>query len=197
MISALVLAAGSSRRMGRPKLLLELEGEPLVRRAVRTAEAAGVGEVVVVVGPRRAAMAAALAGTTARLVENPDHLTGMASSLRVGLQALSPAAEAVVVLLADQPFQRSEVIERLVQAFRVTGQPIVAPLFGGRRGNPVLFSRALFGELAAQQGDQGGREVVQADPGRVASVEFADSRAQADVDTWEEYLAARAVLGDR
>ena len=196
MIAALVLAAGSSRRMGRPKLLLELQGEPLVRRAVRTAEAARVGEIVVVVGPRREEMERALAGTSARLVDNPDHETGMASSLRVGLGALSAAIEAVVVVLADQPFQRPEVIERLVETYRASGKPIVAPLYRGRRGNPVLFSRALFEELAAQQGDRGGREVVQADPSRIATVEFADTRAQEDLDTWEDYLAARAALGD-
>lgn len=194
MIAAVLLAAGSSRRMGRPKLLLELAGEPLVRRAVRLAERSRVERIVVVVGPNRRELAEALRGTSAVLVDNPDHLTGMASSLRVGLAALPPEVEAAVVLLGDQPFQRPEIVDRIVETYRATGKPIVVPVYGGRRGNPVLFDRSLFAEVAAQQGDQGGREVVTADPSRVATVEFESDRLQVDLDTWEEYLAARGLL---
>src|SRR2546429_526137 len=108
MIAALVLGAGSSRRMGRPKLLLELGGKPLIRRAVEQASAAGLEPVVVVVGPHRSEMEQALRGTAAQLVDNPDHLSGMASSLRAGLTALPVTVKAVVVLLGDQPFQGAE-----------------------------------------------------------------------------------------
>lgn len=196
MIAALVLAAGSSRRMGRPKLLLELGGVPLIRRAVEQAQAAGVEDLVVVVGPHRGEIARALAGTRARLVDNPEHATGMASSLRVGLGALPPETEAVVVLLGDQPFLGAEVIDRLIAEYRASGRPIVVPIYAGRRGNPVLFDRLLFDELRRQQGDQGGRAVVAADPSRVAEVHFPDSLPQRDLDTWEDYLAARALIGE-
>jgi molybdenum cofactor cytidylyltransferase len=196
VISVLLLAAGSSRRMGQPKLLLELGGRPLVRRAVEQAQAAGVDEVIVVVGPNRSEIERALEGATVRLVDNPDHLTGMASSLRAGLRALGPDVEAIVVLLGDQPFQGSEVIPRLIEAFRSSGKPIVAPLYAGRRGNPVLFDRSVFPELERQTGDQGGREVIAVDPARVASVEFASDEAQRDLDTWDDYLAARAAFGE-
>ncbi len=182
--------------MGQPKLLLELGGQPLVRRAVERALASQVDEVVVVVGPNRADMERALAGTAARLVDNPDHLTGMASSLRAGLQALDPTADAVVVLLSDQPFQGAQVIDRLIETYRATGRPIVVPLYAGRRGNPVLFDRSLFAELERQQGDQGGREVIVADPTRVATVEFESDDAQRDLDTWDDYVAARAAFGE-
>ena len=195
VIVALVLAAGSSRRMGRPKQLLELGGRPLIRRAVEQAAASRVERVLVVVGPQRAAIERALAGTGARLVDNPDHLSGLASSLRAGLRALDDDVEAVVVLLGDQPFQGSEVIDRLIEAYRSGGCPIVAPLYAGQRGNPVLFDRSVFPELERQQGDQGGRRVLEADPSRVATVAFDSDEPQRDLDTWDDYLAARAALG--
>jgi molybdenum cofactor cytidylyltransferase len=195
MIVALVLAAGSSRRMGRPKQLLEIGGEALIRRAVRQAASAGVDQTVVVVGPYRAEIERALADADVRLVDNPDHLTGMASSLRAGLRALDAEVEAVIVMLADQPFQGPEVLTGLIAAYRASGQPIVAPLFAGRRGNPVLFDRSLFAELAAQQGDQGGREVILAHPESIETVGFESAELQTDLDTWDQYLAARAALG--
>ena len=194
MIVALVLAAGSSRRMGRPKQLLEIGGEPLIRRAVRQAAAAGLDQIVVVVGPHRAEIERALGDAGVRLVDNPDHLSGMASSLRAGLRALGSEVEAAIVMLADQPFQGPEVLSRLIAAFRQSGQPIVVPLYAGRRGNPVLFARSLFAELAAQQGDQGGREVLRAHPERIETVAFDRAELQTDLDTWDQYLAARAVL---
>ena len=196
MIAAVVLAAGSSRRMGRPKLTLELAGKSLIERTVEQAESAGLGEIVVVTGPETPSIKQALAGTRARLVYNPDHLTGMAGSLRIGLQAVSPEAEAIVVLLGDQPFQDHTVIERLVETYRSTGKPIVVPRYVGRRGNPVLFDRSLFAELTRQEGDQGGRAVIEADRGRVATVDFDTALPQRDLDTWDDYLAARAELGE-
>ncbi len=195
MIVALILAAGSSRRMGRPKQLLEIGGEALIRRTVRQAEAAGLEQIVVVVGPHRAQIERTLQGTAARLVDNPDHLTGMASSLRAGLQALDAEVEAAIVMLADQPFQAPDILRRLIAAYRASGRPIVVPLYAGRRGNPVLFDRALFGELSEQQGDRGGRDVLLAHPEQIETVEFDRPELQTDLDTWEQYLSARAALG--
>lgn len=197
MIAAVILGAGSSVRMGRPKLLLELGGKPLIRRAVEQAEASRADRVVVVVGPNRPEMERALAGTAARLVDNPDHRTGMASSLRAGLKALGPGVEAVVTLLGDQPFQGSEVIDNLIEAYRSTGQPIVVPLYAGRRGNPVLFDRSVFPELLRQEGDQGGRAVIAADQSRIATVPFDSEEPQRDLDTWDDYQAACDAFRER
>jgi molybdenum cofactor cytidylyltransferase len=182
--------------MGQLKQLLELEGQPLVRRAVEQALRSQVDQVVVVVGPRRAEIERALADTGATLVDNPDHLTGMASSMRAGLQNLGSDVEAAVIMLGDQPFQGPEVIDRLVERYRETGLPIVIPSYGGIRGNPVLFDRSLFSELMQQEGDQGGRAVVVANANRVAVVEFDSEHLQADLDTWDDYQAARAALGE-
>jgi molybdenum cofactor cytidylyltransferase len=120
----------------------------------------------------------------------------MAGSLRVGLQSVSPETEAIVVLLGDQPYQDHTVIDRLIETYRATGKPIVVPRYAGRRGNPVLIDRSLFAELEQQQGDQGGRAVIEADPDRVATIEFDSALPQRDLDTWEDYLAARAELGE-
>jgi len=182
--------------MGQPKLLLELGGRTLVRRAVDQARGAGLETVVVVVGPNRAEMEQALASTGARLVDNPDHLTGMASSMRVGIAALPADAEAVVVLLGDQPFQRPDVIRALIERYRAGGGQIVVPVYAGQRGNPVLFDRSVFAELLVQQGDQGGRAVITADPTRVVTVAFESDAPQRDLDTWDDYLAARWEWGE-
>jgi molybdenum cofactor cytidylyltransferase len=196
VIVALLLAAGSSKRMGRLKQLLELGGRPLVRRAVEQALQSVADQVVVVVGPQRAEIEQALAGTEVNLVDNPDHLSGMASSMRAGLRSLGADVEAALIMLGDQPFQGAEVIDRLVERYRASGKPIVVPSYCGTRGNPVLFDCSLFAELLEQQGDQGGRAVIVADPERVAVVDFESEQLQTDLDTWDDYLAARAKLGE-
>jgi molybdenum cofactor cytidylyltransferase len=187
MIAAVVLAAGTSSRMGRQKLLLPMkDGQPLVRLSVERILAAGLGEVVVVLGRDADAVAAALAGLSVRTVLNPRYAEGQSTSLRAGVDALAPGTDAVVVALADQPLPDAGLIGRLVAAFRETGRPIVAPRYRDGRGNPVLFSAVLFDELRAVTGDQGARGVVAADPGRVAEVAV-NAPMPADVDTWADY----------
>jgi molybdenum cofactor cytidylyltransferase len=187
MIAAVVLAAGTSSRMGRQKLLLPMkEGQPLVRLSVERILAAGLGEVVVVLGRDADAVAAALAGLSVRTVLNPRYAEGQSTSLRAGVDALAPGTDAVVVALGDQPLPDPGLIGRLAAAFRETGRPIVAPRYRDGRGNPVLFSAVLFDELRAVTGDQGARGVVAADPGRVAEVAV-NAPMPADVDTWADY----------
>jgi molybdenum cofactor cytidylyltransferase len=192
MIAIVLLAAGSSRRMGQPKLLLELGGKSLIRRAAEQACAAAVDDVVVVVGPNRQRIEAELRDLPVRLVDNPEHLSGMASSVRAGIRALSPEVAAAIISLADQPFQGSDVFDKLVKTYRASGKHIVVPIYGGQRGNPVLFDRSVFPELQEQVGDQGGREIIVADPSRVATVTFEAEELHRDLDTWDEYLAAKA-----
>jgi molybdenum cofactor cytidylyltransferase len=173
--------------MGRQKLLLPMkDGQPLVRLSVERILAAGLGEVVVVLGRDADAVAAALAGLSVRTVLNPRYAEGQSTSLRAGVDALAPGTDAVVVALADQPLPDAGLIGRLVAAFRETGRPIVAPRYRDGRGNPVLFSAVLFDELRAVTGDQGARGVVAADPGRVAEVAV-NAPMPADVDTWADY----------
>ena len=191
MIAAIVLAAGASTRMGRQKLTLPMTGgRPLVRLTVEQVLAAGLDEVVVVVGGDAEAVAAALATLPVRVAVNPHYAEGQSTSLRAGLDAIRPGTDAAVVALGDQPLPDPDVIRRLVAAFRTTGRPIAVPVYRNGRGNPVLFGATLFGELRGVTGDQGGRGVIARDPARVAEVPV-DMAMPADIDTPEDYEAAR------
>ena len=187
MIAAVVLAAGLSSRMGRQKLLLPMAGgQPLIRLAVERLLAAGLDDVVVVLGRDAEAVGAALAGLPVRTAVNPRYAEGQSTSLRVGIEALAPSTEAAVIALADQPLPDPALVARLVAAFRASGRPIAVPRYADGRGNPVLFAAALFEELRAVTGDRGGRAVVAADPSRVTEVPV-DAPMPLDVDTWADY----------
>lgn len=192
MIGVIVLAAGSSTRMGRPKLLLPLRGKSLVRRVTEEALASRADRVLIVTGAYREAIERELAGLPIRAVHNQDHLRGISTSLRAGLRALPPEAEAALVVLADQPLVDRTVLDALIEQYLDSGAAIVQPTYGGQPGNPVLWDRRLFGELMAQEGDRGGREILRRRAGEIARCELDDPRVQQDVDTPEAYEALRA-----
>jgi molybdenum cofactor cytidylyltransferase len=188
-VSALVLAAGMATRMGRQKVLLPLAGVPLVRHVVDAALASVARETIVVVGHEAAAVTDAVAGRGVIVVVNDRFAEGMSGSLRAGLAAADPSCAAVLVLLADQPFVTSEVIDRLVERFAATRSAIVRPAVDGRPANPVLLSATLFPEICAQRGDFGGREVVERHHHDVCLVPIDDPRLVTDIDSPEEYAA--------
>jgi len=190
VIAGIVLAAGLSRRMGRPKLLLDWGGKPVIRRAVEQVRAGGVDEVVVVLGREAQGIREALSGLPVRFVENPEPEAGQASSIACGVSALGPAASATLIALGDQPALPPDVIPRLLQTFRETGKAVVAPVYRGAQGNPVLFASAVFPELRGLTGDRGARSVVEKDPSRVALASF-DLPMPADLDTFEDYERLR------
>lgn len=186
-IAGLVLAAGRSTRMGGPNKLLEpLLGRPMVRHAAAAALGAQLSEVVVVTGHQSAAVEASLDGLPVRFTHNPDYAEGLSTSLRAGLAAFGPQVDGVVVLLGDMPGVTAPLVRRLVKAFDPeTGAHVVAPARGGRRGNPVLWGRRFFGELARVEGDVGGRHLLERHPEAVREVEAEDDGALIDVDTPE------------
>jgi molybdenum cofactor cytidylyltransferase len=190
-VAALILAAGASSRMGRPKQLLDWDGRPLVRAAAEVALAAQLDPLLVVVGGAQAQVTEALAGLPLRLIANPDYAAGQSTSLRAGIAALSQDVDAVVVLLGDQPFVTATIVARLVAEWQTSGALIVAPTYAGQRGNPVLFAHPVIPELLAVQGDQGARAVVAADHSRIHLVAFDDSRPLTDIDTPEDYERLR------
>jgi CTP:molybdopterin cytidylyltransferase MocA/uncharacterized membrane protein (DUF485 family) len=191
VIAALVLAAGAGRRFGHEgKLLQDLEGAPIIRRAVEAVYAAGVDDVIVVVGAEHGNIAQALNGTVARLVTNDRASEGMGTSIAAGIAALSPQTQAVLITLGDIPRVPAVVIPLLRQRYEAGGAEIVVPAFHGTGGHPVLFARSVFAELAALTGDRGARAVIDRVPGRVAVVPI-DIPPPMDVDTVEDLARVR------
>ncbi len=187
---AVILAAGGSARLGRPKQLLELHGEPLVRRAAREATAAGFSPVVVVTGAASAEVGAALAGEPVAVVENPDWRAGVAGSIRRGLAAvlaLRPDARGVLLAVCDQPRVDAAHLASLAAALADGAHVIAASSYAGTVGVPALFERATFGELEALAGDQGAKPVVTRAPDRVAAVPLPGG--EWDVDTEADWSA--------
>lgn len=159
-VAGIVLAAGSSTRLGRNKLLLELQGEPLVRRTVRRAVAAGLDPVVVVVGHEAECVIAALVGIPCRPIMNPEHHLGQSRSVRAGVESVPPDAAAAVVLLADMPLVTREMIAALVERYRERRAPLVLSDYDGVPAPPTLYDRRLFAELGVARGEGCGRGVV-------------------------------------
>jgi len=189
--AGLVLAAGASARMGQDKLLLEVGGEPLLRRAVREAVAAGLDPVVVVLAPGAEPARRALSGLACEPVENPDPARGQGSSLAAGLAALPVEVAAAVVVLPDMPRVTGAMLATLVERWRETGASLVLSEYGTTVAPPVLYARALFPELVGAAGEHPGKAVV----GRhraVAEVVRWPLSALADVDTPADLAAAGA-----
>jgi molybdenum cofactor cytidylyltransferase len=185
-IAALVLAAGSSQRMGANKLVATIGGRPLVRIAVEAALGSRASSVSVVTGHRPAEVEVALTGLAVATVHNPDYAEGLATSLRAGLAHVSPDVDGVVVLLGDMPGVTAAIVDRLIAAF--APDRIVVPTAEGRRGNPVLWPRRFLPELMAVTGDAGGRLLIEAHRDAVTEVAIG-SPVALDVDT-PEALAA-------
>jgi len=185
MIAGVVLAAGLARRMGRQKLLLQLQGKPVVRWSVEHI-AGHVEDVVIVTGPDDTALRQALDGLTVRFAVNPRPQDGQGTSIAAGIAALKPWTTAALIALGDQPRTPAPVVPALLDAFRRSGKAIVAPVYQGVQGTPVLFSSEVFAELRALKGDAGARAVVKDDPERVETVTF-DLAMPPDVDTPEDY----------
>jgi molybdenum cofactor cytidylyltransferase len=173
-------------------MLAELSGRPLVRHSVERVLESCVDRVIVVVPPGSPLIREALQGLDVLCVESVDAATGMSASLAAGIAALPVDSEAVVVALGDQPAVSPDVVDRVIDEWRATGKSIVVPVYAGIRGHPVLFARDVFEELRAVRGDQGGREVIARDPGRVAEIRV-DGAVPVDVDVREDL--ARVDLG--
>jgi molybdenum cofactor cytidylyltransferase len=187
LVGGILLAAGASSRLGQPKQLLDFRGKPLVRHVAEQALASRLRHLLVVVGNQAAAVREALAGLEVQIVENPAYLQGQSTSLRAGLLAFPRELSAALVLLVDQPLVDAALIDHLIGLYEESRAPIVAPQFGGRRGNPVLFDRSIIPELLTVVGDTGAREIISRHRDRLATLELPDDRAFLDVDTWDDY----------
>ena len=192
-VAAIVLAAGRSSRMGRNKLLLDLDGRSIIAHVVAQAKAAGLSEIVVVTGHQAGKVKAALADTAAHLVEARDYASGMAASLKTGLKALSPSVDAALILLGDMPLVSPDLIRAILAAYNpLEGRAIVLPVADGKRGNPALFDRRFFAEMLALEGDVGARPIVAGNAEWVAEVPAPAREIFVDVDTPDAYAAVLA-----
>jgi molybdenum cofactor cytidylyltransferase len=184
-VAGLVLAAGGSKRIGQPKQMLDWNGQPFVRVVAQTALSSGLHPVYVVVGAHAEKVEAALDGLDIEIVKNMQWAEGQSTSVRAGIQHLSPETQAVVMMLVDQPHIPPPLIEALVEAHASMVSPIVATMVEHRRGNPVLFDRITFDDLVAIEGDVGGRKIFSRY--KIHYVPWLDARIGLDVDTMEDY----------
>ncbi len=184
-IAGIILAAGASKRMGQPKLLLPWQGEPLIRHVARTAIEAGLSPVLVVTGAHGEEIQAALNDLQVQIIPNSDWEAGQSTSVRAGVGALPGETGAAVFFLGDQPQIPMELVHALVEAHAQTRAPIVAPSIAGQRGNPVLFDRAVFSDLMGLNGDAGGRQIFTRYP--IHFVAWDNPSLLWDIDTPADY----------
>ena len=189
-IAALLLAAGSSSRLGTNKLLVELGGEPLIRRAARRALAAGLDPVIAVLGHEAKRIRGALQGLPVTLVGNPRHAEGMPASVHAGLAAVPDNCAAAMVLLPDMPLVTAPMLSELAERFRATGTPLVISLYGQTAAPPTLYARALFPALLAAA--EGGRQAVGEHRHLAAEVRW-PAELMMDLDVPEDLERLRAM----
>jgi molybdenum cofactor cytidylyltransferase len=192
-IAAIVLAAGRSSRMGAAnKLLTDVDGVPMVRRAVEAAAASHAKPVIVVTGNEQGKVQATLRGCKATFVHNPRFAEGMSTSLQAGLAALPANVDGALVCLGDMPLVTATAIDRLIAAFNpLEGRAICVPTWNGKRGNPVLWDRRFFAAMADLAGDVGAKHLIGEHAELVAEVAMSDDAVLTDIDTPEALAALR------
>jgi molybdenum cofactor cytidylyltransferase len=179
---------------GRHKLLLPLHDRPVLAHVIDAALASQARPIVIVLGHQadlvRTQLPSYTRGSDIIFTENSKYLQGMSTSIHRGietLQAQEPSSGSALIILGDQPLITSEVIDTLINTWQQTGKRIVAPLYEGKRGSPVLFDASLFPELLQVTGDEGGRSVLERHRKEVELVEVGNAITNYDVDTWEAY----------
>lgn len=184
-VAGVLLAAGGSERLGRPKQLLAWEGKPFIHKVAENALEAGLKPLVAVLGAEHEAVEKALDGLAVQVVHNPDWALGQATSMQAGLVALPRNCEGAMFLLCDQPQISVILIRQILERFAQNRAAITAPLIQSQRGNPVLFSREAFSSLGQVEGDQGGRAIF--NQFKVDWLPWIDDRAGFDVDDLKDY----------
>ncbi|HEY7494193.1 MAG TPA: nucleotidyltransferase family protein [Candidatus Tectomicrobia bacterium] len=188
-VSGLILAAGSSRRLGQPKQLLPYQGTILLDWALAQAEAAqGLDEVIVVLGQAADAIRPRLRITRAQVLISSTFTEGCSGSYKTGMGALDPQADAVMILLGDQPGVDTTIINQVAADWRAQGGSIALTSYRGHHGHPMVFASTLFERLLQLQGDKAAWKILDAHPEWVRHVEL-DRAFPEDVDTWQDYEA--------
>ena len=192
-VGAVILAAGVSSRMGEAKQLLRLGRQTLLEHTLENVRGAGLDEIVLVLGFAAEAINAKFATEDLKVVINQTYREGMASSLRVGLAALSAEINGALIVLADQPFVRSETFDRIIGQYRQSAARIVIPVYQGSRGNPVLLDRSVFPEAMALKGDVGCRAIFDNHLEAIIKIPVEDPGILLDIDSEEDFQKMRGL----
>jgi molybdenum cofactor cytidylyltransferase len=197
-LAAIVLAAGSSRRMGdKNKLLEKVQSQSMIRAAVSTLCQSGIEKVVVITGFQSDQLKAELAGLKIDIIHNDLFEHGLSASLKIGLSSLPSNIDVAVIALADMPFLKILELHNLISACRAGDErTIVVPVAKGRRGNPVLWPRHYWPEIAALEGDQGAKSLIAKYTAHVVEVEVDNDGCFIDIDTPQALAQYRNGLGD-
>jgi molybdenum cofactor cytidylyltransferase len=191
MISAILLAAGESKRMGRPKLLLTWGDCTIIEKSVDTLLASKIDELIVVLGYQAQAALKRLRARRLKAIINRQYRMGMSTSIRRGLGQVSSKSEAILIALADQPFIETDLINYLIDIYRGNPHRIVLPSYAGKRGHPVIFNRSRYQEeMNNLTGDIGCKPILDRHPEDILEVEVESEGVLADIDSWDEYRAA-------
>lgn len=191
MVGAIILAAGASTRMGRQKMLLPFAGSTVVAHVADQCARGGLDAVHVVVGYDAAEVSQALTGKPCLVIYNPDHETGMLSSVRAGLASAALEWTAAFIVLGDQPLLYPGVIERLLDSATANPEKLIAPTFGGKRGHPLVLPRLFWPEVLTQYDEVGLRGVLHAHEDRIVTVDMDTDVILKDMDWQQDYDALR------
>jgi molybdenum cofactor cytidylyltransferase len=189
MIIAVVLSAGESSRMGRPKALLPIQGQKFIERIIRVIEQSRVGRTIVVLGHHADQLRGQIEHLPVEVVINPDYRSGQLSSLQAAIRHISndDRCDGMLVHLVDHPFIDVALVDALIESFFETKKMIVVPRYKGKRGHPVIFSRQLFDDLLNAPLEQGAKAVVNAHRQETLEIEWQDEGITLDIDTPELY----------
>jgi molybdenum cofactor cytidylyltransferase len=187
LVSAILLAAGKSERMGQNKLLLPFGGRTVIQRTLDSLLASRAGEVIVVLGNKAQEINTSIGNRRALSVLNPNFAKGMSTSLITGLGMVNQQAKFIIVALGDQPLITTKVYNQLIETALNSEKGIILPVCKGERGNPIIISTTYRAELLAQTGDIGGRELLKSHPTDVLEVPVDCEGVVININTQEEY----------
>jgi molybdenum cofactor cytidylyltransferase len=186
-IGAIILAAGMSKRMGKPKLLMSLKDKPLFRYPLEQAIRNQLNPICLIGGQHMQAFQMEAADLqNLEYIDNPDYENGMSTSLKKGINNMKGRSDATFIFLADQPFVPDKVIQSMLEQFRI-GTRIVRPQYQGNFGHPILIDKSLYDEFIMIDGDKGGKEIIKKYKSETRILSFEDSIWGMDIDTEEDY----------
>jgi molybdenum cofactor cytidylyltransferase len=187
MISAILLGAGESKRMGKNKLLLPWGKKTIFEHCLETLLRSEVKEVIVVINDRLKELIPPINTQKIKVIINPHYKRGMSTSIRQGVQTIAPGSEGILIALGDQPFIKTRTINAMIKAFARGKDGIIVPSFKGKRGHPVIFHRRFRRELLNLKGDAGGKSIVERHPGEILDIPLKSEGVVKDIDLWEDY----------